>query len=190
MLVSCSRLSGRIENRDRGCDTTSSESKKNYLVNSSKSVKYQFTVKTTLVIDNRTKSYSTELYTLEPGDEKYLGCDFWLSEIVYANKEVILPPKEQRVVNKYNPKLVYNDSVLIGYSNDGKTIIRVERGGQGVFKNDTLVGITYDSKTMFPIMADEKGVLLIDSTKQLPRKKYSVIVEVTGQKEIKEKVKT
>lgn len=74
-LFSCSSgLHGKIEKRKDG---------EYYLVNTSETKIFQFTVKTTKVIADTAYSYYTELIILNPGDEKSLGAGEGLTDIKY-----------------------------------------------------------------------------------------------------------
>ena len=88
LICSCNNLKGRIEKRDNGCDGVSN-SKKVFLVNDSKTELCQFTVKYIETINDKNNEYSTQLITLQPGDEKYLGCDISYSEQKYLSTKKI-----------------------------------------------------------------------------------------------------
>lgn len=64
LLIGCSsKFDGRIENR----------AGQSYLVNTSTSQSFRFTIKKIEIKDDTTYSYSTDLISLSPGDEKLLG---------------------------------------------------------------------------------------------------------------------
>jgi hypothetical protein len=86
VLCSCKDINGRIEKRDNRCDGIAI-SKRIFLVNNSKTQKYQYTVKSTESINDSINNYSTEQIILEPGDEKDLGCDLYYYEIKYLTSE-------------------------------------------------------------------------------------------------------
>jgi hypothetical protein len=69
-----SSINAKIEMRERMCDNIS-DANSVYIVNTSKTRKLKFTVRETEIINDTTKNYSTSHIELEPGDEKYLGCD-------------------------------------------------------------------------------------------------------------------
>jgi hypothetical protein len=74
-IYSCdNKLDGKIETREQD---------KIYLVNTSKTKLFKFTVKATKVTNDSTYDYSTDVIELPPGDEKYLG----------ARKETVIEQK-------------------------------------------------------------------------------------------------
>lgn len=60
LIVGCSALEGKIEKRKNG---------DYYLVNTSKTKGFDFTIKTTKIVDDSIYQYSTQIITLHPGDE-------------------------------------------------------------------------------------------------------------------------
>lgn len=68
-----------------------------------------------------------------------------------------------------DPKPVYKDGVLIGYTYDGKSMTAVKEGAKEVFKDKKFIGITYDGKSMEPLsdMSVNKSGNLVDAGKAL-----------------------
>lgn len=186
VLTSCSGINGTIERRDKGCNEALADSKKVYLVNISASTKYQFTVKSIETKNDTIKSYDTDIYVLEPGDEKYLGCDKWLGELIYPKKEIRrkndFPSVEMVFPDKSvgDIKSEYYKSAL---NAGAKLSTRLIWGGDsiGLF-------LSYDT-----IINGQNEVWInyqtIDSNKPLQRDRFKIEYKVTGQKEIKEKQK-
>jgi hypothetical protein len=87
-FYSCKDIKGVIEERQKGCADLN-DSKKVYLVNTSTSTKYTFTVKTTDRINNSIIQYSTKKITLAPGDETELGCTLYFTDHKYSTSEKI-----------------------------------------------------------------------------------------------------
>lgn len=185
-LTSCSGMIGTIERRDKGCDESLTDSKKIYLVNTSTSTKYQFTVKSIGTINDTIKSYGTNLFVLEPGDEKYLGCDKWLGEIKY-------PKKEARGKNGFpTVKMVFPDKSVgdikiedykSALNAGAKLSSKLVWGGDNIgllFTYDTIINGQNEVWINYQI---------IDSMNPLQRDRYKVEYKVTGQKEFKEKQK-
>ena len=54
-----------------------------------------------------------------------------------------------------DPKPVYKNGVLIGYTYDGTTMTPVQKGAKEVYNGDKFIGITYDGKTMTPFEPEE-----------------------------------
>jgi len=81
-LNSCSLSSnGKIEFRDGTiCKDTDSNIKSVYLINTSNSKKVAFTVKKVVSYacnEKEPKDITTQIYTLAPGEETYIGCTGW-----------------------------------------------------------------------------------------------------------------
>ncbi len=93
-LFGCSRIQGKIEFRDRGCDETIPDSKMVYLVNKSAFKSYRFTVRKTEITNDTIRSYKVDFHILEPGSEEFLKCDKWL----VPKKNL---PKEDRIKNYF-----------------------------------------------------------------------------------------
>ena len=105
IIVFCScgnKLNGRIETRDGG---------DYYLVNHSKNKIYKFTVRKTVVKNDSTTNYYSEFYTLNPGEEKYLGVKYYDSEIMYEQKEI----KEKNLIHATKEG---RDPLLLGYGKE------------------------------------------------------------------------
>ncbi|MEO6611488.1 MAG: hypothetical protein ABIT05_05125 [Chitinophagaceae bacterium] len=79
-FASCSKgLSGKIEKRNKN-DI--------YLVNTSSSKIFRFTIKETKIINDSIYEYSTGNISLSPGDEKRIGVESGISELQYRMIDV------------------------------------------------------------------------------------------------------
>lgn len=58
-----------------------------------------------------------------------------------------------------DPKPVYKDGVLIGYTYDGSTMVPVKDGAKAVSKNGKLIGITYDGSNMEDLSSDQPSIV-------------------------------
>ena len=112
MIISCKSFNGKIEKREY-CDANFEKSQKLYLVNKSTNKTFRFTIRQTEIINNSLKEYSTELLTLEPGDEVYLGCEESIG--VQKYNKVKIPVIIDTVVLENTPKYYTLDTSIIGY---------------------------------------------------------------------------
>ncbi len=124
-FLSCSKLDGIIKLRKKSNDNNVSYV---FLVNSSTSKKYQFTIQK-IIRDENGKSYSNGFYTLEPGQEELIGAniaymgDTFFKKIVYDTLETTLTEtnikmtgeeleKEKILANMIGTKLNSNKVIL------------------------------------------------------------------------------
>lgn len=185
IFFGCSGLDRSIEKRDIGCNETITDSKKVYLVNKSSNKIYQFTVKRTEIINDTTKTYSTSLHVLEPGDEIYLGCDQFLSEIQYFKHNI------RRKTDFPTAKMVFPD-YSIGDIPINQYKKALEHGAK--LSSDSIWGgneigkyLTYDT-LINGVHELYVSYEIIDKTKKMPRDRFKIEYEVTGQIDFKDKM--
>jgi hypothetical protein len=156
-LFSCNNPKGAIEERDNGCFAELKDSKKIYLVNKSRDKIFQFTCKTTAITNDTVKTYATKIYTLDPGDELYLGCSESLSEQEFGVKKVF------KIVENpfYGCFRVHKKDYFYSYVDYGDTVI-----------NGKKEKYSYSEETNYQ-----------DS---LERNHYKFFFEITGEMEQKE----
>jgi len=180
-LFGCSNIDGSVEKRDSGCNEVDATSKKVFLVNNSTSKTYQFTVKKIEIKNDINKSYSTDLHILEPGDEIFLGCDKWLSEIEYLKKDIRRKNPFHNVKMIFPDKSVGNIPIKLykkALDAGAKLSLDFEWGGNEYgkyFTYDTLLNGQHELYITYKIT---------DSSNQLPRDRFFAKYIVTGQKEI------
>ena len=82
-------VDGRIEMRKAKSDC-GSNSRSFYLINSSPSKELLFTVKKTTIINDSIYLYSSDQYRVDPGDEKFLGCEFEYGNEKYKEVNIVV----------------------------------------------------------------------------------------------------
>lgn len=95
LLYSCGNsLDGRIETREG----------KVYLVNTSTSKEYEFTIKETIIVNDTVKNYKIHSVPVIAGGERFLGKKDSIKPLTYPSIEVVRIKTEKP---KFNPNLPY-----------------------------------------------------------------------------------
>jgi len=175
VFCSCKGLNGRIDIRGNGCDDVP-DSKQVYLVNTSKTQKYEFTVKSIETINDTLTTYSTQIITLAPGDEEYLGCDLYYYEkkyLITEKREIINLDTSQ--IYQYKENLFSKKDIEEAATRNMMTIdeyIQKVPDLKMIPLYDTLINNT-------PLKYKKNFV--VDSLKFVLQNKHSIKYEVTGQ---------
>jgi hypothetical protein len=152
-FYSCNKLDGKTEIRDKN---------RVYLINSSETKTFKFTLKTTTITNDSLYSYKTEIIELAPGDEIFIGNKNAVSKIEYPDIDITVAdtiklegddgtPLKKAILKKYFDQLWGEDTTI-----NGKHI-----------------------KIRYPI------ITIKDSLNPYPIEHYKYKYEVTGQVEIK-----
>lgn len=200
VLVRCNEIDAKIEGRNKNSV---------FLVNSSKTKTFEFTVKTTEIQDDTIYSYSTELITLSPGDEKYLGYRKAVSPIEYPMKEIIIfkayqidqtNKKNNQDKNEMPPFLDEGQKVKLSDTIINGELIRREYiyGGLShrlyeLKHNPFLLGLKKEPSQLLkdtlimhePFLYESYHQSIKDMDNPYPVKRFSYKYKVTGQTEIK-----
>lgn len=169
-LCSCNKLDGKIETRDKN---------KVYLVNTSETKAYRFTLKTTSITDDSIYEYKTQLITLQPGDEMFIGSKSGVSQVEY-------PKKDSIVFQTHRPKRNWDFSV---YEKEAK------KKDKDISQEDIEFSYAFEKSiegrdTVIngkQLMYNYNTVPYPDTLHPYPVKRYKYKYEVTGQVEMKSK---
>mgnify|MGYP006919274679 FL=1 len=167
-MIGCSnKFDGRIENR----------AGQSYLVNTSTSESFRFTVKKTEIKDDSTFSYSTDLISLSPGDEKLLGSNLF-------NQIETIETGEDRSIQVFNPT---NRQLA-----QRKELEKRRKLAEKTEDDNALLDIVFDEsiKNQHDTIVDGKLMMYrYVYTKRPPitkNHKFERIFEITGQIKIKQ----
>ncbi len=204
-LFSCSSFEGSIEERDHGCENELPNSKKVFLVNESPTKKYKFTVKSTETANDTFKAYSTQFFTLEAGDEIFLGCNeklgtkaFGIKKIpvridttMFLDNHTILCTLDTSILKSNLPlEFIYNENIIpledvnkAAYESQVSLSDYVVKAGMFVcIPRKNIDHATGKTKEMVLVVIN-------DFSAPLPRTHYKTEFTITGQVQINEKIK-
>lgn len=197
ILISCKSQVGKIELRKNVIlqnqifsDDISTEpieeikgSEKAYLINTSFTNSYQFTIREISVIDDTLTEYQTNRILLEPGDEKLIGETKFLLGKKFAESiipDTVFSVGHLKKGNLYKYKNSTYTDIQVASAATKKGLSFVDYIKMYKIKNISLAKDTIKTLAKIEIL-DIKTKIIIDSTIKLKRKNVIKKYECTGE---------